>query len=423
MFPVIIILAGFIAYVTYRTKKTPIPHTYWKRFHEKGTVPLDAQTCNALQGIYIIAEGKDLLGETAILKWSYTVEGKQTLYHLSLFCQKDGSYIVCEGRRNGNDILLDGYWRQLTASKTGTIRLIISQKNGPIDLSDQNENGIVIKGLYGDKNKIPDQPVAFHYHQTIPKKNKLQIIAHRGGGRNVDFLPVSENSIDMFKMAARLGATGVEIDVRLTKDNVPVIIHDRFLSIHTVKESLYGGLVHNYTLAQLKKQELRKGGIVPTLNETLHTILYNTPLNLVWLDIKKECDLTEVRNLQMTYLQKAKEIGRDLEIYIGIPDKKILGCFTKLPDYQQLPSLTELDSPVADEINANVWAPQYTGGFQQDEVQQMQAQGRKVFVWSLDDPSMIELYIKEGGFDGIVTNVSPVAFHTYYTHQEITAGN
>ncbi len=117
-------------------------------------------------------------------------------------------------------------------------------------------------------------------------------------------------------------------------------------------------------------------------------------------------------------MAKAKETGRDLKIYLGIPDKKILGCFKALDDHQQILSLSELDPKVADEINANVWAPQYTGGFQAEEVQRMHEQGRKVFVWSLDDPAMIELYVKEGGFDGIVTNAPPVAFHTYYMPED-----
>ena len=118
-------------------------------------------------------------------------------------------------------------------------------------------------------------------------------------------------------------------------------------------------------------------------------------------------------------MQKAEQAGRNLRILIGIPDKTILNCFLQLDDYKQLPSLTELDTEVAETINANVWAPQYTGGFQKEEVQRMQAQGRKAFVWSLDNITMIELYLKEGGFDGIVTNAPPVVFHTYYTSEEI----
>lgn len=420
MIPVVIILIGSILYLNYKTKKTPVPHTYWKRFSEKGTVPLDAQTCNELQGIYTIEEGRDKFGETGVLKWSYTVEDKKTIYHLSLFCASEGSFIVCEGRYNGSDILLNGFWRQLSASETGTIRLIVT--SGTKTNSGQKQS-LTIRGWYGQKENLPDKAIVLKYKRPIPNKKPLDIIAHRGGARNIDFLSTSENSLQMMKTAARLGATGVEIDVRLTKDGVPVIIHDSFLSLHTIKNAFYAGLVSNYTLQELKEKELKKGGHVPTLQEALHTILYNTPLELVWLDMKKECDLQLIRNLQLEYMQKAKQAGRNLRILIGIPDKTLLNCFLKLEDYKQLPSLTELDTEVAESINANVWAPQYTGGFQKEEVQRMQAQGRKAFVWSLDNITMIELYLKEGGFDGVVTNAPPVVFHTYYTSEALNVAS
>jgi glycerophosphoryl diester phosphodiesterase len=114
-------------------------------------------------------------------------------------------------------------------------------------------------------------------------------------------------------------------------------------------------------------------------------------------------------------------MGRDLRILLGIPDKTILNCFLQLEDHLQLPTLTELDPEIAEAINAEVWAPQYTGGFQKENVRRMQAQGRKVYVWSLDHPLLIELYLAKGGFDGVVTNAPPVMVHTYYTSKEITA--
>jgi glycerophosphoryl diester phosphodiesterase len=418
MFPVVLLFGSAILYLVYRTRRVHIPHTQWKRYHRKGTKPIEALTCNDLQGIYIIEEGKSFLGKQAVLKWTYTVERKRTVYHLSFFCEKGGTFIVCEGRYDDKALLLNGYWRNPDAGETGTVHLQVGT-----DHFGAPRHPLIITGVYGMKEKQPTQPLSLQYQGRIPEKKPLHIIAHRGGARNVDFLSVSENSLEMFKMAARLGATGVEIDIRLTKDNVPIVVHDSFLSLHNFQDTFYGGLVSNYTLAELKRKVLKKGGIVPTLNEALQTILYHTPLNLVWLDIKKECDLTGIRKLQLTYLQKAKELGRDLEIYIGIPDKDVLGCFCKLPDFLQLPSLTELDTPVAQQIDANVWAPQYTGGFQKDEVRQMQASGKKVFVWSLDHPLMISLYLKEGGFDGIVTNAAPTAFYTYYTSLEMRAGN
>lgn len=47
------------------------------------------------------------------------------------------------------------------------------------------------------------------------------IFAHRG-------LPVkfAENSLEGFRYAVTHGAEGVEFDVHLTKDKVPVVMHD-----------------------------------------------------------------------------------------------------------------------------------------------------------------------------------------------------
>ncbi len=47
------------------------------------------------------------------------------------------------------------------------------------------------------------------------------VFAHRG-------LPVkfAENSLQGFKYAVEHGAEGVEFDVHLTKDKVPVVMHD-----------------------------------------------------------------------------------------------------------------------------------------------------------------------------------------------------
>jgi glycerophosphoryl diester phosphodiesterase len=416
MIRILLIVAGFVVYVAYRTKKRPIPHRVWKRFTRHGTTPLDAFTVSSLEGIYTVQAGMELFGSSAIVKFSYTVEGKREIYHLSFFCEKEGAYVVCQGRREGNAILLYGYWRQLSDYTTGTIRMEFS---GDEESFSSDNKVITFSGKYGQDEKVPECLVSFKYVKPIPEKKKLDILAHRGGARNVDFLPTSENSLEMIKTAARLGANGVEIDVRMTKDNVPVVIHDSFLSIHNVRASIYGGMVHNYTLAQLQRQELRKGGHTPTLEEALETVLYQTPLDTVWLDIKKDCDLKQIRGLQSTYLHKAKEIGRDLAIYIGIPDKTTLNCFQELEDYRALPSLCELEIELVEQLNANVWAPQYTGGFQQDQVQRMQQQGRKVFVWSLDDPTVITLYLKEGGFDGIVTNAAPVAFYTYYKSEDL----
>lgn len=408
----IFVLAGAAAYVAYRTRRVPTPRSRWRRYFQPDTEPLGVLSFDNLQGLYNIVEGTALFGKDAVVKWSYTVEGKKTEYQLSIFCEKNGTYIICEGKRQGNDILLNGYWRKAAANGTGLVRLLL--KNGYEGLQ-SGRGKVCIKGWYGHGGTTPTKPVVLQFQRPLPHVPPLDIIAHRGGARNVDFLAVSENTIAMTKRAARLGANGIEIDVRMTKDGVPVIFHDSFFSIHTVQDTLYGGLLHDHTLAEIKQLELRKGGTIPTLEEMLHSVLYETPLEVVWLDIKKECNMEVIRSIQRTFHQKAAAIGRTLHIYIGIPDNYVLKCFQQLTDFPQVPSLTELDCNTALAINAEVWAPQYTGGFQSEDVARLHAAGKKAYVWSLDNKLMIDMYLSEGNFDGLVTNAAPVVVHWLYT--------
>ena len=302
---VLLAITAVIGYVAYRTRSVPTPRRRWKKFHRSDAMPLDAASCEQLQGIYTIEEGNSFFGKSAVVKCSYTVEADKRVNRISLFCEKNGTYIIAEAKKLGNVTLLEGHWRKAAANGSGIVWLEATTV----------QNKFVISGRFGDGDKQPNQALSLSFGNPLPKKQPLQIIGHRGGARNVDFLHVSENTVEMMKMAAQLGANGVEIDIRMTKDNVPVVFHDSFLSVHTVKGKIYGGLIHNYTLQELKAVELRKGGYVPTLQECLDAILYETPLQTVWLDIKKECDLNKIHKLQQRYMQRAELIGRTLNIY------------------------------------------------------------------------------------------------------------
>lgn len=410
----VLALASVIGYVAWRTRRIPTPNRKWKRYDHPDAIPLNATACQALQGIYAIEEGKEHFGETAVLKYSYTVEKEETIFHLSLFCKKDGTYILSEGRQRGNDILLKGHWRRAASPGIGLIWL--RMENG-VDFL-QNGNGsssLQLTGTFGDDNKIPRKRLRLLFQKPLPNVPPFDIIGHRGGGRNVDFLSISENTTGMVKLASQLGANGIEIDVRMTKDGVPVIFHDSFFSIHTVQNVIYSGLLHNHTLQEVKQLELRNEGEIPTLGEMLHTVLYQTPLEVVWLDLKKECDLKQISELQKEYHQKAVAIDRKLTIYIGIPDDYILKCFKALDNYQDIPSVMELSWKEALNINAQVWAPQYTSGFQAEIIDKIHEAGKKAYVWSLDWKFMIKTFISKGGFDGLVTNTAPVVAHWYYT--------
>ncbi len=90
-------------------------------------------------------------------------------------------------------------------------------------------------------------------------------IAHRGASS-----AAPENTFAAFDQAIEAGADGIEFDVHLSKDNVPVVIHDEKLERTTNGE----GRVRDFTADELKKYDAGKwfdpqfsGLEIPTLGE------------------------------------------------------------------------------------------------------------------------------------------------------------
>ncbi|MFJ8014739.1 glycerophosphodiester phosphodiesterase [Streptomyces sp. NPDC096339] len=85
----------------------------------------------------------------------------------------------------------------------------------------------------------------------------LAAVGHRG-----DPYRVRENTLASIRSAFARGADAVEIDVRLTRDGVPVLLHDETL------QRLWG---HDVRLDAVTAPQLREltGGGIPTLREAL----------------------------------------------------------------------------------------------------------------------------------------------------------
>jgi len=85
-------------------------------------------------------------------------------------------------------------------------------------------------------------------------------IAHRGASA---YEP--ENTLRAFDRAIEMGATMLEMDVHLSQDGHPVVIHDADLS--RVADS--GGRIPDMTLEQIKRVDVGQGERVPTLSEVI----------------------------------------------------------------------------------------------------------------------------------------------------------
>lgn len=114
--------------------------------------------------------------------------------------------------------------------------------------------------------------------------------AHRGLHDNS--LEAPENSLAAFKKAVKAGY-GIELDVQLTKDRVPVVFHDFTLERVCGRE----GKVYEYTYEELQQFPLfQSEERIPKLEEVLKLVSGRVPLivelKLEWMDLTV-CTLTD----------------------------------------------------------------------------------------------------------------------------------
>ena len=81
------------------------------------------------------------------------------------------------------------------------------------------------------------------------EKGKTVVVSHRGDWRNAP-----ENSIQAIQNCIDMGVNMVEIDIKKTKDNVLILMHDQTLDRTTSGK----GKPEDYTLAELKQLRLKR---------------------------------------------------------------------------------------------------------------------------------------------------------------------
>ncbi len=124
------------------------------------------------------------------------------------------------------------------------------------------------------------------------------IFAHRGAS---GYAP--ENTMAAFQLAYWQGADGIETDVHLTKDNIPVLMHDERVN-RTTDGS---GFIQGYTLHQLKQLDTGSwfspkftGSRVVTLDEFLVWIRDKA----LYLNIELKNNKIDYKNLETIVYDK-----------------------------------------------------------------------------------------------------------------------
>ncbi|MFL0162485.1 glycerophosphodiester phosphodiesterase [Aquirufa salirivi] len=152
------------------------------------------------------------------------------------------------------------------------------------------------------RSNNPDQTEAWNYKS----QHKLKISAHRG---NSGIAP--ENTLATFQKTLDMGVDFIEIDVRTSKDNQLVILHDGTLNRTTNGT----GPISNLTLAEIKQLKANKGWEaqfpneqIPTLEETLQLVAnWNKQKNTktyIYVDCKQVAPNPLLKLMKQYHLDK-----------------------------------------------------------------------------------------------------------------------
>ncbi|NBX67028.1 MAG: glycerophosphoryl diester phosphodiesterase [Proteobacteria bacterium] len=238
-------------------------------------------------------------------------------------------------------------------------------------------------------------------------KNIPRIIGMKGA---CGYAP--ENTLESIKVAAELGCPWVELDVKLTKDNVPVIFHDETLdrctngsgnmadTLFRDLQSLEAGSWYADSFAGVK---------IPTLEEAIDVILeHELGLNL---EIKP-CPGREVETAEVAldYLSRIWDDGEKLLIS-SFQHVSLETCLEISPDWKRGLLMDEVLKNWPDLAkHLEVFAVNFNGNlpdFNREMVEAFIDEGYKTFAYTINDPARAKT-LYSWGVDGVFSDTPDV---------------
>lgn len=253
------------------------------------------------------------------------------------------------------------------------------------------------------------------------------IWGHRGA---MAFAP--QNTLPSFQLAVEQGADGVELDVQLTADGVPVVFHDARVDDLTPGHGPLKAMPWSVVQALDAGSHFGPGWAharIPTLEE----VLENLPASLV-INVELKTDLSEStrwdrwrtlalgpkkltdrhRDVARAEAEPlAEAVARLLEgqpqgrILVSSFDPWALEAFgARLPEvplgFLHAPSVPWDTPRVASQLNWQAWHPHHSQ-VTPEAVARAHSAGRKVHVWTVNEAKTAHR-CAEAGVDALITN-------------------
>lgn len=239
------------------------------------------------------------------------------------------------------------------------------------------------------------------------QEGRPAIVAHRGASAIE-----AENTLQAFEAAIVAGADAVEFDVRMTADDVPVVLHDPDVA-RTTDGS---GLVRHLSLSQVKALRIRTSNgqftEIPTLLEVLAAVSGRVAVDIEIKNVPGEPDFEPDRELVVD----ATVAALDSHGFVG---PVLLSSFNPLSLAHAkscAPSIPTglLTDPSVDAHVGLAFAREQGHGWILPYVDRVRASGRAfpadahavdmlVGTWITDDP-IVAVELLRSGVDAVATN-------------------
>jgi len=377
------------------------------------------------EGFFSVTKGSDLLGDSASV---ITKPGT-----VSILTNKHAGFAVMGAACLADkQLVIEGYWQYPTRADAGLVRLFVNPPelaqafcNGETPAPD---TGFDLVGTYGEGNDIPTKPLALRWqHELKDWRNTFFTTAHHGACESTDHCGVSPNSIETIRLAERIGSNAVELDVRVTRDGIPILFHDPSFSASLVRGLFCNGSVHDLSFAEMRGSCLmRYGEQIPTVDAALNMMVNETELEGAYLDLKTAESVLPTARL-VAKLNQSMPTGRNFHALMGLPTDDVLEAWrsaktTLANEGLPIPDcLLEYDTDKVVAEGCVGWGPTWTAGPQADEVQRLHEHKdengdpdyiRTIF-WTINEQEFLEGFLTTAKPDGIITARSALLFHTY----------
>ena len=245
------------------------------------------------------------------------------------------------------------------------------------------------------------------------------LIAHRGA-----MAEAPENTAAAFERALAFPIDGIEFDVQLTRDGVPVVFHDGDLNRITGEK----GAVSDYSLAELKTfdygrwfSEAFVGTTIPTLEEVLEHYAHRTAL-LIELKIGDDTGRSDEKRAELVQqvialIRQWVPAERRGGIYILSFDSEALDLVHRAaPD---LKCIRNLEQPVSISPDGSVSGYLHGFGIALDRITEpfvraVHGVGKKVMTYSCNTRTRIDQGW-DAGIDYLLTD-HPAAVAAHFRH-------